>query len=49
VLHPRASSVATLDDLAGLLTLTLGRWGGPVFHLGALSALLSSVIGNATG
>lgn len=78
VLHPRNAKVATLADLAGLLTLTLGPLGGPVcpsasaplplrlsvslfatdtvhlssvqvFYLGALAALLSSVIGNATG
>eukprot|EP01051_Picozoa_sp_SAG22_P018510 SAG22_NODE_3138_length_1908_cov_2.613046_3_plen_137_part_00 len=49
VLHPRGATVSTLDDLAGLLTVTLGPASGPVFYLGALAALLSSVLGNATG
>eukprot|EP01052_Picozoa_sp_SAG31_P025327 SAG31_NODE_2213_length_6174_cov_4.236214_6_plen_158_part_00 len=31
------------------MTQTLGAFGGPLFYLGALAALLSSVIGNAAG
>ena len=49
VLHPAHLSVDGLEGLASLLTLTLGPGGGPIFYLGALVALLSSVMGNASG
>ncbi len=49
VLHPRGITLKDIDDLAGLLTLTLGVLGGPIFYLGVFAALYSSAIGNATG
>jgi len=49
VLNPRGIALKDIDDLAGLLTLTLGTLGGPIFYLGVFAALFSSVIGNATG
>ncbi len=49
VLNPLGITLTDLDDLAGLLTLTLGALGGPVFYLGVFAALFSSAIGNATG
>ena len=49
LLHPRGITVENLDDLANLLTLTLGTLGGPIFYLGVFAALYSSVIGIAVG
>lgn len=49
VLHPDGRNVSGIDELAGLLTISLGSMGGPVFYVGCFSALLSSVIGNASG
>ena len=49
VLHPRGITIANLDDLANLLTLVLGKLGGPIFYLGVFAALYSSVIGIAAG
>ncbi|MDQ3261620.1 MAG: hypothetical protein M3Q00_12705, partial [Pseudomonadota bacterium] len=49
VLNPRGITVTNLDDLANLLTLTLGMLGSPIFYFGVFAALYSSVIGNATG
>eukprot|EP01043_Picozoa_sp_COSAG02_P031811 COSAG02_NODE_2093_length_9852_cov_2.404286_15_plen_397_part_00 len=49
VLHPDGRTVSGIDELAGLLTLSVSSMGGPVFYVGCLSALLSSVIGNASG
>jgi Mn2+/Fe2+ NRAMP family transporter len=49
VLNPLGIILTDLDDLASLLTLTLGALGGPIFYLGVFAALFSSAIGNATG
>ncbi len=49
ILNPQGITVESLDDLANLLTITLGKLGGPIFYLGVFAALYSSVIGNATG
>ena len=49
LLHPSGLTVSSLDDLANLLTLTLGALGGPIFYLGVFAALYSSVIGIAAG
>ena len=49
VLHPRGITITNLDDLANLLTLVLGKLGGPIFYLGVFAALYSSVIGIAAG
>jgi len=49
VLNPLGITLRSFDDLASLLTLTLGTLGGPVFYLGVFAALYSSAIGNATG
>jgi Mn2+/Fe2+ NRAMP family transporter len=49
ILNPRGISVESLDDLANLLTITIGKLGGPIFYLGVYAALYSSVIGNAMG
>jgi Mn2+/Fe2+ NRAMP family transporter len=49
VLHPGGERVTGIDELATLLTISLGPMGGPVFYLGCFSALLSSVVGNASG
>ena len=49
VLNPRGITVNNLEDLADLLTLTLGKLGGPIFYFWVFAALYSSVIGNATG
>jgi Mn2+/Fe2+ NRAMP family transporter len=47
VLHPAGSRVDTLPGIAGILTLTLGYWGGVLFYLGVFAAVGSSVVGNA--
>jgi hypothetical protein len=49
VLHPDGRTVSGIDELAGLLTISVSSMGGPVFYVGCFSALLSSVIGNASG
>ncbi|NIO41745.1 MAG: hypothetical protein GTO41_17155, partial [Burkholderiales bacterium] len=49
VLNPRGIKLDTIEDLASLLTVTLGALGGPIFYLGVFAALYSSTIGNATG
>ena len=49
VLNPRGLTIKDLDDLANLLTVALGKLGGPIFYFGVFAALYSSVIGNATG
>lgn len=49
VLKPLGITLRDIDDLASLLTLTLGALGGPIFYLGVFAALYSSAIGNATG
>ncbi|SVE62163.1 uncharacterized protein METZ01_LOCUS515017, partial [marine metagenome] len=49
LLHPRGITIESLNDLANLLTLTLGTFGGPIFYLGVFAALYSSVIGGAVG
>ena len=49
VLHPGGITITNLDDLANLLTVVLGKLGGPIFYLGVFAALYSSVIGIAAG
>jgi Mn2+/Fe2+ NRAMP family transporter len=49
ILHPRGITITNLDDLANLLTVVLGKLGGPIFYLGVFAALYSSVIGIAAG
>jgi len=49
VLKPLGIYLTTIEDLASLLTVTLGALGGPIFYLGVFAALYSSAIGNATG
>ena len=49
LLYPRGIMIENLDDLANLLTVVLGRLGGPIFYLGVFAALYSSVIGIAVG
>jgi Mn2+/Fe2+ NRAMP family transporter len=49
VLKPLGITLNNFDDLASLLTVTLGALGGPLFYLGVFAALYSSAIGNATG
>lgn len=41
VLNPRGITVTSQDDLANLLTLTLGKLGGPIFYFGVFAALYS--------
>jgi Mn2+/Fe2+ NRAMP family transporter len=49
VLHPGGITITNLDDLANLLTVVLGKLGGPIFYLGVFAALYSSVVGIAAG
>ena len=49
ILNPRGVVIESLDDLASLLTVTLGDLGGPILYLGVFAALYSSVIGAAIG
>jgi len=49
VLNPRGITLTNFDDLANLLTLVLGKLGGPIFYLGVFAAVYSSAVGNATG
>ena len=49
VIYPTGKSISGLDDLAKLLTATLGPSGGPIFYLGAFVAMFSSVFGSASG
>jgi hypothetical protein len=49
VLHPRGIHIESLDDLASLLTITLGNLGGPIFYVGVFAALYTSIIGLSIG
>ena len=49
LIEPAGKEIKTLEDLAGLLTTTLGTLGAPIFYLGVFAAVASSVVGNATG
>ena len=49
LLNPNGITVSNLDDLAKLLTLTLGELGAPIFYLGVFAAVYTSVIGTAAG
>ena len=49
LLYPRGINIESLDDLAKLLTITLGKLGGPIFYLGVFAAMYSSIIGLAVG
>jgi len=49
VLHPRGIHIESLDDLAKLLSITLGNLGGPIFYLGVFAALFTSIIGLTVG
>ena len=49
VLHARGETIASLADLAKLLTITLGDLGAPIFYVGVFAAVYSSVIGMAMG
>lgn len=49
VLKPDGVTISSLDDLAKLLTHTLGGLGGPIFYLGVFAAVYSSVIGTSAG
>jgi Mn2+/Fe2+ NRAMP family transporter len=50
VLHPAGMHVRTLDDLAQLFIMVLGRpVGEPLFHAGVLATMATTIIGVATG
>ena len=49
VLYPRGIHIENLDDLASLLTITLGNLGGPIFYIGVFAALYTSIIGLTVG
>ena len=49
LLFPNNISINNLDDLALLLTISIGKLGEPLFFIGVFAALYSSVIGNAVG
>jgi len=49
ILNPRGIVVSGVSDLARILTEVLGALGGPIFYLGVLAAVFSSMVGNAIG
>jgi Mn2+/Fe2+ NRAMP family transporter len=49
VLHPKGLTISTIDDLANLLKLMLGRFGGIIFYIGVLAALFNALSGAAMG
>ena len=49
VLHPRGIHIKNLDDLANLLSITLGNLGSPIFYLGVFAALFTSIVGITVG
>ena len=49
ILHTQKFMVQKLGELTHLLTAALGTLGGPIFYLGAFTALFSTMVGNATG
>jgi hypothetical protein len=49
LLFPNNISINNLDDLALLLTLSIGKFAELLFFIGVFAALYSSVIGNAVG
>ncbi|MBN2354619.1 Nramp family divalent metal transporter [candidate division KSB1 bacterium] len=48
-LHTRGLTISTIEDLANLLKLTLGRFGGIIFYVGVLAALFNALSGAAMG
>jgi Mn2+/Fe2+ NRAMP family transporter len=49
VLHPRNISIETIEDLAKLLTEVMGRYGAPIFYVGVLATLFTSIVGATLG
>ena len=49
LLFKKNISINNLDDLGLLLSMTIGKFGEPIFFIGVFAALYSSVIGNAIG
>ena len=49
ILKPTGQTISNIDDLAGILVATLGKYGGTIFYLGVFAAVLTSSIGNAMG
>ncbi len=49
LVHGTGRTVANLDDLAKLLSETLGEIGRVLFHLGVFAAVFTSIVGHAIG
>jgi Mn2+/Fe2+ NRAMP family transporter len=49
LLHPKGLTISSIDDLANLLTMTLGKYGAPIFYLGVFAALFNSQSGSTVG
>ena len=49
LLHPKGLVISDLDSLANILTTSIGEIGIPIFYLGVLATLYSSLIGLSVG
>ncbi len=49
LLHPKGLVISDLDSLANILTMSIGEIGIPIFYMGVLATLYSSLIGLSVG
>ncbi len=49
LLFPKGLIISNLDDLANILTISIGKIGGPIFYMGVLATLFSSLVGLSIG
>ncbi len=49
LLHPKGLTISSIDDLANLLVIALGKAGGVIFYVGVLAALFNALSGAAMG
>ena len=49
LLYPKGLTISNLDDLANILTISIGKLGVPIFYMGVLATLFSSLVGLSIG
>lgn len=49
LLFPKGLIISNLDDLANILTISIGKIGIPIFYMGVLATLFSSLVGLSIG
>lgn len=46
ILHPRGLHISTIEDLARLLGVVMGKFGTKLFYVGIIAALFGPIVGN---